>query len=274
MTAIAGFTCDDGVLMLSDAEETTSDFTKSDCDKLYRFTFPEGTVLTGGAGHGHLIDCANQELQMFFATGKANKSDSPLDGEQIRIALNEFAEDFFARTTASYAQAGIQPLPEFEMLIAVNFGKKHTLLFRWALNRVLWIAPSRHDCIGSGAIQVHPMLRDFQFVPTIETALFCGIRMMFHAKRLVQGVGGKTHAMALFNNGTTVYFGTENTEKIEELVSNFEEFLGKFVYTSVSNVSKKFPEIDENAAKAFADFPAIFQQYRDHYKELLSNPIL
>ena len=274
MTAIAGFTCDDGVLMLSDTEETTSDFTKSDCDKLYRFIFSDGTVLTGGAGNGHLIDCANQELQMFFATGKANKADSALDGEQIRAALNEFAQSFFQKTTAQYSQAGMEPPPEFEMLIAVNYGKTQTLLFRWALNRVLWIPPARHDCIGSGTIQVHPMLRDFQFVPTIETALFCGIRMMFHAKRIVQGVGGKTHAMALFNNGSTVYFGTENTERIEGLVSNFEEFLGKFVYTSVSNVSKKYPEIDENASKAFADFPAILQQYRDRYKELLNSPIL
>lgn len=274
MTAIVGFTCTDGVLLLSDTEETTSGFTKSDCDKLYRFTFPDGTVLTGGAGNGHLIDCANQELHMFFATGKSNKLDLPVDGELIRTALNEFAEDFFERTTASYAQAGMEPPPGFEMLIAVNCRKKETLLFRWALNRVLWIAPSRHDCIGSGVIQMHPMLRDFQFVPTIETALFCGMRMMFHAKRIVQGVGGKTHAIALFNNGTTMYFGTENTEKIEELVSNFEGFLGKFVYISVSNVSKKFAEIEENASKAFADLPAILQQYRDRYKELLHNPVL
>jgi hypothetical protein len=55
------------------------------------------------------------------------------------------------------------------------------------------------------------MLRDFQFVPTKETALFCGIRMMHHAKRIVVGVGGKTEAIALLNNGTTIYFGTDNT---------------------------------------------------------------
>ena len=66
----------------------------------------------------------------------------------------------------------------------------------------------------------------------------------------------------------------QNTQRIEKLVSNFEEFLGKFVYTSVSNVSKKHPEIDENASEAFADFPAILQQYRDQYKELLNNPVL
>jgi hypothetical protein len=69
MTAVVGFTCFDGVLLMADTEETTSTFTKSDCDKLYRFNSPSGTVLTGGTGDGHLIDCANQELKEFFGAG-------------------------------------------------------------------------------------------------------------------------------------------------------------------------------------------------------------
>ena len=71
-----------------------------------------------------------------------------------------------------------------------------------------------------------------------------------------------------------MYFGTENTARIEDLVANFEEFLGKFVYTSVSNVSREFAEIDENCEKGFADVPRILKEYRDKYKELLEYPIL
>lgn len=274
MTAIAGFTCDDGVLMLSDTEESTSEFTKSSCDKLYRFNFTDGTVLTGGAGAGHLIDYANQELQMFFATGKANTSNTKLDGEVIRLSLNKFAQDFFQKTTATYVAAGMSPNYSLEMLIAVNLKKKRTFLFRWALNCVLWIAPERHDCIGSGSMQISPMLSDFQFVPTTETALFCGMRMMLHAKQIVNGVGGKTHAVALFHSGSTVYFGTENTEKIEALVSNFEQYLGKFVYTSVSNVSTKYANIDKNVKEGFAAVPKILWQYRKAYKKLYLQPVL
>src|ERR1700729_40335 len=122
-------------------------------------------------------------------------------------------------------------------------------------NKVLWIAPSHHECIGSGVWQLHPMLRDFQFVPTKETALVCGIRMMYHAKRIIQGVGGKTEAVALMNDGSTLYYGTANTALIEDLAANFEEFLGKFIYTSVSNVSKEFAATDDNCEKAFEDVP-------------------
>jgi hypothetical protein len=274
MTAIVGFTCFDGVLMMADTEETTSIYTKSSCDKLYRFTYPLGTVLTGGAGDAHLIDCANQELHQFFSNGIPQASAAPLDAEKIRKALNDFAQQFFSETTAKYAAAGLNPLPDFELLIAVNYDKEQTLLYRLFRNRVLWIAPSRHDCIGSGVVQLHPMLRDFQLMPTKETALFCGIRMMYHAKRIIQGVGGKTEAVALLHSGTVIYFGTENTERIEALVANFEEFIGKFVYTSVSNVSKTFPEIDDNCEENFKNFAKVFRQFRDSYKGLLNEPTL
>lgn len=48
------------------------------------------------------------------------------------------------------------------------------------------------------------------------------------------------------NDGSTLYYGTANTALIESLVANFEEYLAKFVHTSISNVSKEFAEIDEN----------------------------
>jgi hypothetical protein len=191
----------------------------------------------------------------------------------ILHGLNLFAQKLFSETTVSYAAAGMNPLPEFQLLIAINILKKHTYLFKLYRNTVLWIAPPRHECIGSGVVQVHPMLRDFQFSPTKETALFCGIRMMHHAKRIIQGVGGKTEALALMNDGVTVHFGTANTALIEDLAANFEEFLGRIVYTSVSNVSREISETDANCEKAFADVPDVLKQYRDRYRELLEKPV-
>lgn len=274
MTAILGFTCNDSVLMMADTEETTSQYTKSTCDKLYRFISPSGTVITGGAGDAHLIDCANQALQQYFGAGMPGTPDVEVTGQLILDGLNRFAQQFFSETIAVYASASLDPLPEIELLIAVNHHKKQSLLFKLFRNRVLWIAPSRHECIGSGVVQLHPMLRDFQFVPTKETALFCGIRMMNHTKRIIQGVGGKTEAVALMNDGVTHYFGTANTALIEDLVANFEEFLGKFVYTSVSNVSREFAATDDNCEKMFGEVPKVLKQYRDRYKELLDKPIL
>ena len=274
MTAIIGFTCFDSVLMMADTEESTTEATKSSCDKLYQFASPSGYVLTGGAGDAHLIDCANQSLQQFFGAGMPGTPGLPVTPELVFDGLNIFARKLFSETTEAYEAAGLDPFPDFELLIAVNLLKKQTLLFKLYLNKVLWIEPPNHKVIGCGNLVIHPMLRDFQFVPQKETALFCGIRMMYHAKQTVQGVGGKTEAVALLNDGATIFYGTDNTALIESLVANFEEYLGKFVYTSVSNVSKEFPDIDENCEKGFQEIPAILKQYRDKYKELLDKPIL
>ena len=118
------------------------------------------------------------------------------------------------------------------------------------------------------------MLWDFDFVPQKETALFCGIRMMYHAKNIVEGVSGFTDAVALLNGGEMLFYGTSNTSTIESLVVNFEQYVDKFIYTSVSNVSKEFKEIDMNVEESFKQFPGILKGYRDKYKAMLDNPIL
>jgi len=274
MTAIIGFTCHDSVLMMADTEESTTQG-KSSCDKLYHFSSPTGYVLTGGAGDAHLIDCANQALQQFFAAGMpGTPPDAPVTFQLVLEGLNVFAQKLFKETTKTYKKVGLDPLHEFALLIAVNILKKGTYLFKLYLNKVLWIAPPNHKVVGCGDLVIHPMLYDFQLTPQKETALFCGIRMMYLAKNTIPGVSGKTDAVALLNDGSLIYYGTLNTTRIESLVANFDEYLGKFVYTSVSNVSKEFSEIDENCEKGFQDVPAILKSYRDKYRELLDHPIL
>jgi len=273
MTAILGFNYLGGVLMMADTEETTSFSTKSDTDKLYRFVFPIGTVITGGAGDAHLIECANQELHTFFAGGGCQNPDTISTPQDILDGLNQFAQKFFQETTAQYVGFSLESVPSFEMLIAVNYNKR-SLLFRWTHNRVLWIPSERHVSIGSGSMQLHPMLRDFEVSATKESTLFTGLRMMHHAKRTVQGVGGRTEAIALQNDGKTHYFGTENTEKVEALVVNFEKFINQFLYLMVSNISPGAAPLEENIEKGLSDIPGVLRMYRDQYREILAGQIV
>ncbi len=141
MTAILGLSYLDGVLMMADTEESLGGDAKSECDKLYRFSFPSGTVVTGGAGDSHLIECANQDLHQFFA-----RTVKTTPGE-ILEALNGFALKLFEETVSPLR--GFQYEPGLEMLIAVNCNKQSTLLFKWAQNRVIWIAPPQHTSIVS-----------------------------------------------------------------------------------------------------------------------------
>jgi hypothetical protein len=271
MTAILGMNYLDGILMLADTEETTSSATKSECDKLYRFTFPIGTVITGGAGDGSLVEYANQEMHQFFARGGGQRPNSKWKPEEILAALKTFGKKFFRETIGEYKGFDASLVPSFAMLVAVNYDKR-SYLFRWEDNRVIFIPSPRHDSIGTGTIQLHPMLRDVQFAATKETMLFLGIRMMFHAKRIVQAVGGRTEAIALENGGATHYFGLDATQKAEDLVINLEKFLNTFVYTSVSNVFSPVKKLEKNVEQGFAELPRLLHQYRDRYREILTAP--
>jgi hypothetical protein len=262
MTAIIGFGYLDGVLMLADTEETTSGYTKSECDKLYRFIFPQGTVVTGGAGDSHFIDCANQELFTFMQKFNAKKS--------WHVQLSKFTKTFWKESIMPHQRFPQDLIPNIEMLIAINANKK-TALFRWHKNKLLWVPAYRHVSIGCGEVQIHPMLRDVQFPATWESTLFYGIRMMFHAKRIVQFVGGKTEAIVLSNDGLSRIFNLETTQKIEDLVVNFEQFIDKVIYSSVSNVSQVVKGVDENVADFLHNsLPTCLHQYREEYRRILA----
>jgi hypothetical protein len=269
MTAILGLSYLDGILMMADTEESLGGDAKSECDKLYRFIFPSGTVITGGAGDSHLIDCANQDLHQFFA------HKVKVTPQEILETLNGFALKF--QEEAISPLKGFQYEPGLEMLIAVNCNKQSTLLFKWKQSRVIWIAPPQHTSIGAGVVQIHPMLRDVQFAASKECMLFHGLRMMYHAKRAVAGVGGKTEAVALQNDGATHYFGTIATQKIEELIINYDHFITGVLDGNVSTIAvtdtRIEPEMEANVEKFFADLPRLLKDYRQAYKDIL-NPQL
>lgn len=275
MTAIIGFTCHDSILMMADTEESTS-YGKSTCDKLYHFASPSGYMLTGGAGDAHLIDSANQALYQFMQAGMpGTPKDAQLSLKLVLDGLNIFAQKFFNETTKVYKKAGLDPLHEFALLIAVNIVKHGTYLFKLYLNKVLWIEPPKHQVIGCGDTVIHPMLSNFQFDVQKETALFCGLRMMYIAKNTVPDVGGKTDAVALLNNGDMIWYGSLNTARIEALVLDYDKFLGGFVDTSISNVAREPHGIDKHCEDFFQhDVPAKLKECRDRYKDLLDHPIL
>ena len=57
---------------------------------------------------------------------------------------------------------------------------------------------------------------------------------------------------------------------MEDLVVNFEQFLTKFVYTMVSNISTDVAELEENIELNLKAMPEILRQYRERYRMLMS----
>jgi len=280
MTAILGLQYLDGVLMVADTEESLGPGAKSECDKLYRFPFgigtppigisnsatKTGTMLTGGAGDSHLIESANQELQRLFQRGIDPTTDM-LD------LLNNFVRNFISETMEPYRNLppeAIVPQP-IELLIAITV-PPNWWLFCWKGSRVILIPSGTHASIGIGVVQIHPMLRDVQFSASQECMLFHGMRMMFAAKRAVEGVGGRTEAIALQNDGATHYFGTDILQKVEDFMVNYEQFKIKVLDGHVSTIAcldpRIEPELERNVEAAWADLAGILKQYRESYKKI------
>ena len=274
MTAIVGLNYSDGVMMMADTEEYLGGDAKSTTDKLHRFVFPigmnAGTVITGGSGDAHLIECANQEMHQFFVGYWRDRTGLPKPDEMLEC-LSSFASKFFCETMEAYHGAATEVVPLMDLLIAVNWAQR-SYLFCWKQNRVLWISPPKH-AIGSGIVQLHPMLRDIEFSGTKESMFFHGIRLMYYTKRAVLGVGGRTEAIALLNTGESHFFGTEAAQQAEELAKNLDEFISKIIYQDVSNIAPDVKDLDENVKKSIDDLPRSLEMYREAYRKILGSQL-
>jgi hypothetical protein len=258
MTAILGFNCTDGILMLADSEESTSNGTKSESDKLYRFIFPQGTIVMGGSGDSHLIECAYQELQEELKGGFS-------DGEDIKQRLNAFTSRFFDETIGAYRGFASDLVPQLSMLIAIS-SRQHTWLFKWNHNRVVLIPETRHTSTGGGDIQMHPLLRGVQFATPCASMLLHGIRIMLQTKKIVIGVGGKIDALALYRGGSTRFFGTDMTRSVEDLLEQIERYNNEVLFTVISDVFSKEENDDQILPKLGIDIGLFREKYRSIVK--------
>lgn len=265
MTAIVGLRYFGGVLMFADSEESFGTIGKSESDKLCRFPFGDvngvGTVIIGGAGDAHFIDCANQELTRFLQ----DEFDPEIG---LDANLSTFAARFWLESIEPFKGFDRDYIPEFDLLITVNY-RHRSELFCWRKNKVLYVGGS--TSIGSGEIQIHPMLRDLQFSANLESMLFYGVRLLRHAKRLVQGVGGHTEAIALDDKGVSTIYGRNTIKRIEDLELNLDEFVHKAMYLSVSNITETVKNVDKNVEDFLQKLPGVIHQYRENYKSILKD---
>lgn len=257
MTAILGFSCVDGVLMLADTEETTSRDTKSECDKLRYFALPHGQVLLGGAGNSHFIEYAMWQLSLSFLQTARKWA-------EIEKDLNAFAKKMIHEMFGPYRGLAAEAIPDgIEMLIAV-YSSGEVRLFNWQGSVVIPIGNYQHTSIGAGVIQMHPMLRDIRFSVPVRTMLFYGVQIMRQTKRIVQGCGGKTEAIALNSDGSRTHFFTYVTSRLEEFIERVS-IMVQSNWILIAGLSSN----DEDFDKAVATVPVQIKELRKEYREIV-----
>lgn len=256
MTAIVGMQCTDGVLLLADTEETISQESKAECDKLSLLTFPHGKMLIGGAGTSHFIEYAEQTLERDFLQFPRTWPEILLDANSAFRKINKETLGFYKGFARELIPEGI------ELLSAINVSGK-TVLFRWQNNSVVEVHPARHDSVGCGVNQTSAMLRDLRIRMGADGMLFYGVRVMRHAKRGVTGVGGKTEAAVLHNDGTIGYFSTGVTAQIEDLIAEIDNFTYNEFLSLIADVYSKHGEFEN----LLSQITEKIRLYRNRYRE-------
>jgi uncharacterized membrane protein YecN with MAPEG domain len=256
MTAIVGLNCTDGVLLLADTEETISQESKAECDKLGIFELPHGRVLLGGAGTAHFIHYAEQVIQRDFLQSARNWREIIEDVNGLYKKINKETLGFYKGFAREYIPDGI------ELLTAINVNGQ-TVLFCWENASVVVVDARAHASIGCGIYQTHALLRDLNLRLGADAMLFYGVRLMRQAKRGVVGVGGKIEAMVLHHDGTVGVFSTGITSQIEDLISEVDAFTHQSFLSLISDVYSKDEEF-ENLLSQVADR---IRGYRQRYRK-------
>src|ERR1700730_1456743 len=144
VTAIIGFNCTDGILLLADTEEVIGDV-KSQCEKLADVLLPNGVAIMGGAGNSHSIEYA-----VFRARQRLMQHPCG-DWAKIHNQLNDFAKSIVMETITPYKGFDWHVVPTIEMLIALYSMSGRIGLFQWENNVVRQITgPSAS--IGAGVV--------------------------------------------------------------------------------------------------------------------------
>jgi hypothetical protein len=256
MTAILGFNCIDGVLLLTDTEESVGADSKSECHKLTRLNLPHGRMLIGGSGDSHFVEYATFRMSQRLL----QRSRSWLEVEED---LNEFAKSITKETLGAYK--GFQDAEltyGISMLMAVNMDGR-TAMFKWDHNVVVPILPYSHTSIGGGITTTHPLLHDIQFSMSARAMLFHGARIMFEAKRTVSGVGGKTEAMVLHHNGVGGLFSTGTMAVIENFTAEVKDFSHEVLTTLITAA-----DADKEFEKGLELLAARIRLLRERYRSI------
>jgi hypothetical protein len=244
VTAILGFNCSDGILLFADTEGSY-EVTKAECDKLKYLKPQFGQIMVATAGT--IVDAD-------YAIHRLKRLTVDTTSKDVGVAIEELAQTI-------YSEVG--PL-EIDMLLAVRpWNASKTSMYRWCGNLVYPI--ESHACCGSGAIHLDPQLRFIEFTGSADEMLLYGVKLMLEAKRLVQGVGGKTEAILLFHDkGAYKWYASHTISEIEKLMLAMEHYNNRTVISFVGVSST--PELIE---KAKLDAMKKLDEFRTEYQQLL-----
>jgi hypothetical protein len=242
VTIIAGFQCNEGVLMCSDTEESISETSKSQVRKVPYFRIGKMTVAIGGAGDSIFVDYVTQDLAKYLAN-------APRTWKTLEDELKEYVRRIFREYVRPWSGFPAQFVPSAEFLIAVSMDGRASL-FQWQRNHLHYLGLGNAS-IGIGTVLSQQIIAQIPADLPYNKTLFFAIRMMQAVKRLVPGCGGKTETIFLGHKGFITWSGTSKVEEIENLTDECDEFIGRYVLSFISDTQTHAPTTIDSMLESY-----------------------
>src|ERR1700690_758941 len=226
MTVIAGFRCQDGIVICADTQETVTDFSKRNVNKVkverryIHSADPSGTsvaVSFCGAGDGAFID------HLTSKAWKNAKDASSLDEacDQMEATIkNEYQE------YGTIFQQGL--CPSVELIYGVKHDQDSRLFQAYGpvVNEV------EEYCSGGIGSYMVDYLAARMYRPTLHECVILAAYILSQAKEHVVGCGGDSHIAVLRHDGASGLVDRSRVEAITKVLDATDRHLGEVLLAS------------------------------------------
>jgi hypothetical protein len=215
VTIIAGFKCDEGVVLCADTQETNLSVNKRNVNKLrmeppyrsfsQRIAGVDLTVAFCGSGDGPFIDMLIEEL---WDAAKRCSSHA-----EASAAIKARLKEMYAKYGAIY-QSGYCPNPD--ILYAIRSDGESSL---WLAAGPAVVEKTGFECTGAGAALANYIgARMYTSSLTLTQCVILAAYILQQAKNHVEGCGGESHIAVLRNNGDCTFVTRKRVEAFTTLV--------------------------------------------------------
>jgi 20S proteasome alpha/beta subunit len=208
VTIAAGYLCKGGVILSADTQETIQGYVKTSTDKITVF---EGSTYTVGfAGSGNNAVQIDMVIQEICDELEAEEPPTMIGFKALlHIVLDRLLpQPYYPKDS-----------PDVELLIAIREGG-HSHLFVTHDN--VFAQMKEFECIGAGVVTGRSMFqRYYRRDHTLIESYIVAAYVLHHAKRWVDGCGGKSDIFLLPNDSKTVT--RLPSSEIESLEAYFDD---------------------------------------------------
>jgi 20S proteasome alpha/beta subunit len=211
VTIAIGLSCNEGIVIAADSQETVSGYIKSHRGKVHTIIFPGFTVLAfAGSGQSDYIDTAIEKA----IDGLHDLKTIP----EIQQALEENLLGFFDKHLARWAYFPENERPTVELLIGVSTAKGAFGLFHYggtSFHRI------DRKAIGVGVLLADSLISQYSS-ESVEELSSIAVYILSKVKKQVDTCGGFTDLVALRKGGDFALTNSSETEELEKELETLE----------------------------------------------------